>query len=336
VGGFVKSTIASLQSLTLPFGATEGARIVLDGITGEIRVYDSEGNLSLEITPDGGLSLYDDDGNLRLFLFTSDTGGFAGMITPLVTNAGVPFPGDTPLFVAQDAFGDGTVGRVSLTPGSPGDGFMSWNVQSSDSDDIVPALLQATCETIVASGTLRPIIDLTGPESQSGKEPYTVVHDIWFGEGVSRSNAPTRTGSYPRGILHIETLATVANIGPTVGANVLVCFTSPTITIATGEKRRIRLAFHYRSISETVETDVYRVAFRRDGTIIAELVHAFWSIAATDQYGNTFSWIDDQPAAGNHTYDVILQRIAGAGTATVEVDPTYPAQFYVEDVGGVP
>lgn len=45
----MKSIIASLRSLTLPFGATTGQRIVLDGTTGTISVFDSNNNLRLRI-----------------------------------------------------------------------------------------------------------------------------------------------------------------------------------------------------------------------------------------------------------------------------------------------
>jgi hypothetical protein len=40
----MKSLIASLRSLTLPFGATTGARIVLDSVSGTITIFDSSNN----------------------------------------------------------------------------------------------------------------------------------------------------------------------------------------------------------------------------------------------------------------------------------------------------
>jgi len=45
----VRSIIASLRSLTLPFGATSGKRIELDGVNGTIEVYDVDGDLRVRI-----------------------------------------------------------------------------------------------------------------------------------------------------------------------------------------------------------------------------------------------------------------------------------------------
>lgn len=65
----MKSFTASLRTLVLPFGATTGPRIELDGITGEIRVYDTSGDLYASITPAGGIRVQDPtdpDRNVRL------------------------------------------------------------------------------------------------------------------------------------------------------------------------------------------------------------------------------------------------------------------------------
>jgi hypothetical protein len=45
----MKSFIAALRTLVLPFGATTGRRIVLDGINGVIQIYDSNNDLRLEL-----------------------------------------------------------------------------------------------------------------------------------------------------------------------------------------------------------------------------------------------------------------------------------------------
>jgi hypothetical protein len=47
----VRSVLAGLRTLVLPFGATSGARIVADGTTGRIYVYNSAGDLIALLTP---------------------------------------------------------------------------------------------------------------------------------------------------------------------------------------------------------------------------------------------------------------------------------------------
>jgi hypothetical protein len=47
----MKSFIAALRSLVLPFGSTTGARIILDGVNGRIYVYNSTNDLIAILTP---------------------------------------------------------------------------------------------------------------------------------------------------------------------------------------------------------------------------------------------------------------------------------------------
>jgi hypothetical protein len=49
----MRSLFASLRTLTLPAGATSGGRIVLDGISGQINVYNTDGDLIGTFDPDG-------------------------------------------------------------------------------------------------------------------------------------------------------------------------------------------------------------------------------------------------------------------------------------------
>lgn len=57
----MKSFIAGLRTLTLPFGTKTGKRIVLDGINGVIQIYDAAGVLKLQLSPDNqdGESAFD-------------------------------------------------------------------------------------------------------------------------------------------------------------------------------------------------------------------------------------------------------------------------------------
>lgn len=56
----MKDLIAALQSLTLPWDAITGARIVLDGVNGRILIYDAADNLVISLSPLAGT---DSDGN---------------------------------------------------------------------------------------------------------------------------------------------------------------------------------------------------------------------------------------------------------------------------------
>lgn len=49
----MKSFIAALRNLILPFGATTGARIVLNGVNGGIQIYNSSNVLVIDISPNG-------------------------------------------------------------------------------------------------------------------------------------------------------------------------------------------------------------------------------------------------------------------------------------------
>lgn len=97
-------TIALIQSLTLPAGALTGARIELDGVLGEIRVYDSSGNLRIRIANSGA-------GAVELF------GGdslevVAGIIQELVAGAGGTRQLD--LFLAPGIFMGGNRPTIDL------------------------------------------------------------------------------------------------------------------------------------------------------------------------------------------------------------------------------
>jgi hypothetical protein len=91
----VKSFIAALRSLILPYGAVTGARIVLDGVNGRIEVYDSS-DFRVGLIDDTGVWQFNPDGSyVRL---ASSGGGFGallrlqpGDVPPLTYSAGTIF-----------------------------------------------------------------------------------------------------------------------------------------------------------------------------------------------------------------------------------------------------
>jgi hypothetical protein len=61
----VRSVFAALRSLVLPAGATSGQRIILNGVTGRIEIYDSAGVLRALVQPQSPeFSVYDSAGDL--------------------------------------------------------------------------------------------------------------------------------------------------------------------------------------------------------------------------------------------------------------------------------
>lgn len=65
----MRSLFASLRSLTLPAGATSGGRIVLDGINGQINVYNTDGDLIGTFDPDGLVFRSRDFNPARIFQY---------------------------------------------------------------------------------------------------------------------------------------------------------------------------------------------------------------------------------------------------------------------------
>jgi hypothetical protein len=116
----MRSILAALRSLVLPAGAVSGQRIVLDGVNGLISVYDSTGDLRLQIAPTNPeFTVYDTDGNL-LAAVNDTPGSGSGILTVKIPTASstslglsVQQQGDAGLRFSVDgtgalSFGDGT------------------------------------------------------------------------------------------------------------------------------------------------------------------------------------------------------------------------------------
>lgn len=58
----MKSFIAALRSLVLPYGATSGARVILDGVNGRIEIYDAAGD-RVGLIDSSGIWAIDTDGS---------------------------------------------------------------------------------------------------------------------------------------------------------------------------------------------------------------------------------------------------------------------------------
>jgi hypothetical protein len=193
----MRSIIAALRSLTLPFGATSGARIELDGVNGEIRIYDVDSNLLMTLNSDG-FRVYDSDENVRLWIAIpgSEISSAYSLIEWITTRTDQTNPGIISLYDTQAR------NRMVISPGTNDDrGCIEWTLAPEDADILKEAMLQAVCLTLDKVDNLRPTIDLTGANSQAGNEPRTVVHDLWYGHPNDFGTSPTMVGSYGRGMV---------------------------------------------------------------------------------------------------------------------------------------
>lgn len=192
----MRSFIAALRSLVLPWGATSGARIVLDGVNGRILVYDSNGALAADIIPGFGFEVWDPSGNLRA-RFSSP---LAGAYSAVQFWTGVLEETNQALITLSDF---GTMNRLVIAPGEQSSkGGIEWTLTSAPNDDSQGAMLQAVCLTLNDAGDLRPIIDLTGASAPSeGVQPRTVIYDLWAGTPNGYGEAPTMLQSMGRGVV---------------------------------------------------------------------------------------------------------------------------------------
>jgi hypothetical protein len=108
----VKDDIANLLDLVLPYGATSGRRIVLDGTAGLIDIYDTAGALRAELGPVDGFRLFSADpseltgghlkavvlgaGATRRLALVEDSPQFSGLLFPTLLLASQSFDGTIP------------------------------------------------------------------------------------------------------------------------------------------------------------------------------------------------------------------------------------------------
>jgi hypothetical protein len=231
----MKSAIASLRSLTLPFGATEGSRIVLDGINGEIRIYDSNDDLLMKLDNEG-LQIFDGDGNLRMWL--AIPGGLNAAYSIMewyTTREDQSLPG----FIS--VYDTAARNRMVISPGENGRGNMEWTLMPEDADILKEAMIQAVCYTLDHANNLRPTIDLTGASSQAGKEPYTVVYDLWYGTPNSFGSTPTFLKSAGRGQVGFQTNSNDVVV-PTVVGDAVTLVGVGNIDVIAGRRYKVLMA----------------------------------------------------------------------------------------------
>lgn len=249
----MKSTIASLRELTLPFGSTTGGRIELDGINGEIRIYDTSGNLQIKLSPDDGMVIYDDLGTARGYFGTIYSGIYS--LLELVSGGS-----DESTGAIVSLYDTNIRNRLVISPGTRNSkGALEWTLVSADGSDLTSALLQVVSTLPLTS--LRSYIDLTGASAVGeGQRPYTVVYDLFYGTPNAYLELPTVQGAYGKGVIAYYK-STAADVMRAAGVNTNAFVTA---TFDAGRLYEVTL-----KSSLTIDTGgvVYAIELSEGGTI---------------------------------------------------------------------
>jgi hypothetical protein len=105
-------------------------------------------------------------------------------------------------------------------------------------------------------------------------------------------------------------------------------------TVTVGANRRIVLVFNYRGIAADAGVAVVAfLKFKESGTTLNERQLVPTDAANSAGDGNTFMHAINGPSQGSHTYEMFLQKASGGANIKVQAASTYPAQFFVLDMG---
>jgi hypothetical protein len=341
----MKSFIAALRELTLPFGAVTGARIVLDGVNGRILIYDANGTLIEELSPDvnhgsifpwtsfaqPGMLIYDANGDPRILLSSPDeTPPFSAIqllsAAATETNPGGLFVSDFVLF-----------NRLVLSPGeNNGKGSLELTLRSTSSDDSEPAMLQMVGLQI-NPGSPRPIIDFCGGSIQAGVEPpFTVVNELCYGVEAGFTNPPTVHGSYPRGMItggyaEITANSNVDATGNTFDINGL------SITCDYEADRWYLITCNLSGMRTNVANDETQCLITDSANAqLAANSRNRLLVANSAQLGGSFHYLYTPLAdAPSKVFKIRMDRITGTGSVGVGASATSPSFIMAQDIGGV-
>ena len=328
----MKSMIASLRSLTLPFGATEGQRIELDGINGEIRVYDTDGDLLIKIDGEFGFEGYDPEGDLRVRLSTPLLGQYSSV--KLWTSDANE---QTPATISHNTSTLGQRARTDYTPGDYGKGCLGLHLFASSANDVQPSLIQVSGDSLINQGaTTQPYIDLTGADIDvAAMALRTVVNDLFYGSQNGLGNLPTVAGNYPRGIIAKVRRTTDLTFGTTTSQD-YQAMQLPACTLISG--RRYKLSFFWRSLAYGTAAAPVIIAARFKNLSSTQRCETLVEVdGGSGREGGICETIIDCPseiASGSHTFEAVFSRVTGSGTILANASGTTPMYCAVEDVGG--
>jgi hypothetical protein len=340
----MRSFIAALRSLVLPFGATTGRRIVLDGTLGTITIYDTNGNKLMSLDGTNGLVVYDTSGNIRTRLALP--GGFYSFLELATAQASEVSKGfliNTGVGVSPNAKSWFGMGASDL-----GFGTMQWRVISNQNGATSPMIELVTAQLgLTTSG--RPILNLVGTDfGGTPLQPRVVVGDLWYGEDNGEGVVPTQVQSLPRGVKDSPTWKfenAADTVLSTVNGTYTSIITTGNIALKAGRLYRVHAKIGtYLSIGGSAQTAadtwrfrVYRsigggaAATMRLNRLLRSGLAAAAAVGVHDMTGY-FS-----PAvSGNVSFILEAARTAGAATVTSTVSTDGGegySELTIEDIG---
>jgi hypothetical protein len=317
----MKSFIAALRVLVLPFGATTGRRIVLDGVNGVIQFYDTNNVLRMELgrladTVElySGLTGEDEPAELASFGLDAAQAFRQAALRLRSPQFAAPNDNNSSIELYSEA-ADGTLpakieletDRFELSPKTIADGI----------EVALLGTLTASAKLFIGGGTTFPSVDIV-----DGVVVIESGGDITIGGE-----------SLPRGIV-----STIFDDGANDAARAAGVNTNMAVTMTADATRlyKVHTKFQFNGSA----AGIYAANLIEGGTVGANdgtLVDRFqrWSaaeMAAGSLTGHCQSAILYQPTAGAKTLRV--ENDAGsAGTMTQTGSANVRRQMWVEDIG---
>jgi hypothetical protein len=318
----MRSFIAALRTLVLPFGATTGRRIVLDGINGLITIFDAGNNERIVIGESGD----------SIELITGTVGeATGGQLKAVGVNAGQPdAQAELEIISPSLAAPDNKVAAIILT--SEADDGVEQPSVFIDAETVT--LSPAT----VANGILLELLGTLTKAARLIVNGGTAFPTVQITDGVidieSGGDIQIADRSLPRG--RLTTRTQTSDMSATSGTTEKDIFTTAPDAVTLDAGRAVKLTLSIRSITASVANDIYSVRIKEGATQLME--QNFRGIAAAvGSDGMTLTVTLDAsynpPSAGSHSYKATIVRAAGTGTATIQGAAGRPIQFTVEDVG---
>ena len=311
----MRSNFATLKSLTLPAGSSSGARIVLDGTTGIISIYDSHDHLIVQIDSTDGIQLFDPDhiGAALLSLSTEST--------EEVTAASVRAYESEVLSASNHNYDS-----LALRSPESGFGYLQLLLAAARTGSATPML---QLDTNSLDSSLRGDIDLTG--RSAFPHSRVIAYEYREGENNGAGVAPTVGKVMCRGLIGHDKLTSNTSF-TTVQDTALTA----QIEVLAGHYTRVEA--YFPRWASTVVGDRMRMTITDFAntaiTSVDPLPCQTANVAMGPIYAMRVMSSSDLPLdTGIHTVKVRVERIGGTGTCTVVGAAASPGILAITDVG---
>lgn len=301
------SRLAFLRILVLPSGAINGPRIILNGLTGRIELYNASNEL---------VGSWDPDSTQGLRLRPGPTGGGEIRLLP-DSGTGLPVIGLDP--PNSPVIGNYNAGQI----------YADW--QNTDETPFI-TLVAPTIPGEVGNPLIRlfgpnptgltPVgrIDLA-PNAQGGTDGYVDIPDAGSNVDFRIDNHTVGRGIVPNGVFETN----VSDVARAPGVN-----TDASVTATFKASRRYE-ATVLSQFTGGVAGGIYALDILEDGVLIGRIDRVDLEAGtATGFFRSAFLYTPTTD--GSHT--MVLRNNAGsAGTVTLTAGAGQPRQFWFKDVG---